>query len=104
VTCRVRMSVAQQGALEQQGLDEPGLELEPDEKVLMRAWDGQRVLEFPERDRDRVWSAINDRSNAEDAQAIEDRRNGHREVAKFASRASRSLAALGGKVLKARCK
>jgi len=87
----LRLTPAQRSALEC-----AGLELEPvsaDEAVLQRCLVEGRVLYIPAADREAVWRAVNELSNAEDAhyQATKD---------PYAYRAASTLATLAGKILR----
>lgn len=92
----VHLSAAQISALECGGLDWDA----PEPGPIERAWSTHRhALVFEEADRDALADALNEMSNAEDAFAEE--RTNDREMRTFARRASRSLAALYGRVLRA---
>ena len=91
----VRLSPAAVSALECRGLEEvDGVE----ELAVKVAWEGSR-LAFYEGEREALFSALNEMSNAEDAFAEE--RTHCPEMRKYAGRAARSLAAVAGKVLRA---
>ena len=87
---KLRLTLAQVSALECAGLDQPE---GPAEVTLAAAWRG-RVLEVTDATRDALFEAVNDRSNAEDAQA-------EQTGDIFARRAARSLSALASAVLRA---
>lgn len=82
---RIKLSSAQQSALECR--DGGGLD-----PLVDAAWDRAGALVFNPVDADELWSELNEASNAEDAQ----RQTGDA----LAGRAARSLAALGGRVLR----
>lgn len=91
----VRLSPAAVSALECRGLEEvEGIE----ELVVKTAWCGSKLVFF-EGEREALFSALNEMSNAEDAFAEE--RTHCPEMRKFAGRAARSLAAVAGRVLRA---
>lgn len=86
---RVRLSDAQVSAIECR-------HLEDEEEPIGRAWDGGRNLEFEVEEREELWRALVDAGNAEDAQA----QQSTGETRAMANRASHSLAAVAGKVLR----
>lgn len=86
----IRLTAAQRSALECAGLE---LAEDGPEVVLRAAWQGDRLV-FDVRDREALFDALNDRSNAEDAQAEEQRD-------RYARQAARSLAAVASRVLRA---
>jgi hypothetical protein len=85
----VKLTPAQVGVLQQQGLDQP---IDADDRILWKAWKNRgNKLIFARRDRDAIWSALVNRSNAEDAHA-------ERGGGVYARRASISLDAISRKV------
>lgn len=68
------------------------------DELLMSAFDGKQLV-FAASQRDALASEINDASNAE---GDDSRRNSDPVLAKHAGRASRSLTAVYGKILKAK--
>lgn len=86
----IRLTDAQRSALECAGLEPGAADLTPEDQLLRRVWHGSRLV-FDPAERDAVWSAINERSNAEDGQAEE---TGD----PFARRAAKSLANLLPKI------
>lgn len=83
------LTTAQRSALECAGLD---MAETATERILADAWRGTRLVVTNET-RDALFEAVNDRSNAEDAQAIE-----QRDV--YARRAARALENLASKILR----
>lgn len=90
-TIKLRMTDAQVGALQCAYLD--------DMPAVRGAWDGSNWLRFDRSQAEALWSEINDASNSEDGTA-EELRSSAPECAKLAGRAARSLAALGGRILR----
>ena len=82
----IRLTPAQVSAIECRPLDE-------EEAIIARCWQGGRLV-FAPADREALYVALNEASNAEDADA------GLRGD-KFARRAASSLATLAAKVLRA---
>jgi hypothetical protein len=91
---KIKLSPAQESALEARGLDYP----EPEEQLLADAWKGS-YLEFAPEHAEEIFDAITDAANAEGGMAEEIKRRDP-QGAKYARAASRSLTALGGKVIK----
>jgi len=90
----LRLTNGQQSALEcrQYGGLEP---------VVVAAWDCERkTLTVAPGTRDDLYTEINDYSNAEDAHATILQQEGERALATLTRRASRSLAALAGRILR----
>ena len=91
----VRISEAMQSALECRGLNEPA---DLHDLAVAAAWKGSRLV-FYEGERDGLFDALNEMSNAEDAFANDPAEDP--EMRRYAGRAARSLGALAGRVLKA---
>ena len=91
----LRLTPTQRSALECAGLDILDA-LTDAERVLIAALDGYRLTVTAET-RDALYTALNDRSNAEDADAEQ---NTDAALRAYARRASRSLAALASRVLR----
>jgi len=91
----IRLSVAAVSALECRGLEEA---IDAHDQAVKAAWKGSRLV-FYGSERDALFEALNEMSNAEDAFAEE--RNHDPELRRFAGRAARSLAAVAGRVLRA---
>lgn len=90
----ISLSDAQMSALECCGLFECD-DLNADEQVLRQAVEGRRLV-VTDGNRDAIFRALTDWSNAED-EVAQDRSN---EMAIFAGRASRALATVASKVLR----
>jgi hypothetical protein len=97
---RVRLSTAQISALECRPV-QPGEALEPEDQVIARAVEAGAglALVFEDSEREALFSALVEASNAEDAFASFGSNDGDQR--KAAGRAARSLAALSGRVLRA---
>lgn len=70
-----------------------------EEPVVRRCWDGGAALLFDAQDREPLYAALQDASNAEDAHA--EYVLGPGDCRTYARRAARSLATLAGRVLRA---
>lgn len=66
----VRLTDAQISAFECAGMEPGADDLTPEDQLLQRVWQGSRLV-FDPADRDAVWFAVCERSNAEDGQAEE---------------------------------
>jgi hypothetical protein len=94
---RLRLTPAQQSALECSGIDEEFADYwSPGERAVWEAWRGTAHLDVAPTTVDLVASTLNDLSNGEDERA----RLGPAHDRPFARRASASLAALYGRVLR----
>jgi len=90
---KLRLSEAAISALEC-----AGFELDDDPSPIQRAWTKRDVLEFDADEAEALFSALNEQSNNEDAQA--QNTNCDPDVRKYARRAASALATVAGKVLR----
>lgn len=91
----IKLSAAQQSALECAGLDTPD---NIEEFTLSVAWQGDR-LSFRADEVEALWIALRDLSNDEDGFAQDTANDA--EMRKFAARAARALGTVAGKVIRA---
>jgi hypothetical protein len=92
---RLVLTPAQRSALECAGLEAPD---GPKETALALAWKGGNALDYADADRDAIFEALTDLSNAEDAFAEDTSQDA--EMRKHARRAARSLGAIASRVLR----